>query len=223
MALLRRILGKVNAARRRSALTLRTVPQPWGRCAAWGGRSKDLAQSESGGSMIEFALSLTALMTFVLVLMEMCMVFYTYGMISESAREATRYAIVRGSTCLTSSSTSCTASVASINSYATGRGYPNIGGGTMVATTNFIPAGSQAPGSQVKVDIKYTVSIKLPFVPRIRSHWIARPRCIFCSESGSEVEYAVVGVAEEAGPPRPVRGWRKDHGYFGAAAGFSLR
>ena len=166
MVFLRRILGKVNATRRGSALTLRTVlPQRWSRCAAWVGRSEDLAQSESGGSQIEFVLSLTALMTFVLAVMEICMVFYTYGMISESAREATRYAIVRGSTCLTSSSTSCTASAATINTYATGRGFPNIGGGTPVATTTF-PDGNQAPGSRVKVDIKYTVSIKVPFIPK---------------------------------------------------------
>jgi Flp pilus assembly protein TadG len=167
MAFLRRILGKVNATRRRSALTLRTVlPQRWGRCAAWVGRSEDLAQSESGGSQIEFVLSLTALMTFVFAVMEICMVFYTYGMISECAREATRYAIVRGSTCLTSSSTSCTASATTISNYAKGLGFPNIGGGTLNVTTTFIPAGNQAPGSQVKVDIKYTVSIKVPFIPK---------------------------------------------------------
>jgi Flp pilus assembly protein TadG len=166
MAFLRRILGKVNATRRRTALALRAVPQRWGRCAAWVGRSKDLAQSEIGGSMIEFALSLTALMTFVFVLMEVCIVFYTYGMISECAREATRYAIVRGSTCLTSSSTSCTASATTISNYAKGLGYPNIGGGTLAVGTTFIPSGNQAPGSQVKVDIKYTVSIKVPFVPK---------------------------------------------------------
>jgi Flp pilus assembly protein TadG len=166
MAFLRRILGKVNATGRRSALRLRTVlPQRWSRCATWVGRSGDLAQSESGGSEIEFVLSLTALMTFVFVVMEIGIVFYTYGMISESAREATRYAIVRGSTCLTSSSTSCTASAATINTYATGRGFPNIGGGTPVATTTF-PDGNQAPGSRVKVDIQYTVSIKVPFVPK---------------------------------------------------------
>ena len=35
----------------------------------------------------------------------------------------------------------------------------------MVATTTY-PDGNQAPGSRVKVDIKYTVSIKLPFVPK---------------------------------------------------------
>jgi len=166
MAFQRRILRKVDAARRRSAVTLRTVfRQRWGRCAAWVSRSENLARGESGGSQIEFVLSFTALMTFVFVLMEICIVFYTYGMISESAREATRYAIVRGSTCLTSSSTSCTVSATTISSYATGLGFPNIGGSALNVTTTF-PDGNQAPGSRVKVDIQYTVPIKLPFVPK---------------------------------------------------------
>lgn len=151
MAFLRRISGKVDPAQVR--------------CAAWVSRIRHLARSDSGGSEIEFMLSLTALLTFVFVVMEIGIVFYTYGMISESAREATRYAIVRGSTCLTSSSTSCTATASSISSYATGLGYPNIGGGTMIAATSF-PDGNQAPGSRVKVDIKYSVSIKVPFVPK---------------------------------------------------------
>ena len=81
--------------------------------------------------MIEFVVPASALMIFVFAVMEMGMLFYTYGMISESAREATRYAIVRGSTCLTSSSTSCTATSTTISNYAKGLGLPNIGGGTL--------------------------------------------------------------------------------------------
>lgn len=115
--------------------------------------------------MIEFVLSFSALMIFVFAVMEMCMLFYTYGMISESAREATRYAIVRGSTCLTSSSTSCTATSTTISNYAKGLGLPNIGGGTLNVTTTF-PDGNQNPGSRVKVDVQYSVSIRLPFMPR---------------------------------------------------------
>jgi Flp pilus assembly protein TadG len=124
---------------------------------------KDAAHGESGGSMIEFALSFSALMTFVFCLMEMCIALYSYGLISESAREASRYAIVHGSTCLTSSSTSCTASAATINTYAKNLGLPNIGGGALNVTTNFLP--DNTPGSVVSVSIQYTMPIKLPFVP----------------------------------------------------------
>ncbi len=130
----------------------------------FGDRIEDLAQGECGGSMIEFALTFSAMMTFVFVLMEICIAFYTYSMISECARETTRYAIVRGSTCLTASSTSCTASTATINAYPATLKIPNIGGGTMSVNTTF-PDGSNVPGNRVNVSISYTMPIKLPFVP----------------------------------------------------------
>ena len=120
---------------------------------------------DSGSAQIEFMVTFSALMTFVFVLMQMCIAFYSYSLISESAREATRYAAVHGSTCLTSSSTSCTATAAAIQTYATSRGLPNIGGGTLTATATF-PDGSNVPGDRVEVSIQYTMPIKLPFVPR---------------------------------------------------------
>lgn len=123
----------------------------------------DAAHGESGGSMIEFALSFSALMTFVFCLMEMCIALYSYGLISESARETSRYAIVHGSTCLTGSSTSCTASATTISTYAKNLGLPNIGGGTLNVTTRFVP--DNTPGSVVIVSIQYTMPIKMPFVP----------------------------------------------------------
>jgi Flp pilus assembly protein TadG len=164
MTLERKILRTTIAARRRSAEIVGAVRRCWDGQGAWAGRSKALTRNEQGGSMIEFVLSFSALMIFVFAIMEMCMLFYSYGMISESARDATRYAIVRGSTCLTSSSTSCTASAATINSYAKGLGLPNIGGGTLSVNTTF-PDGNENPGSRVKVDVQYSVSIKLPFMP----------------------------------------------------------
>lgn len=163
MTFQRKALRKVTAARRSLVLKLLAVRQCWDRHGARIGCSRILTH-EGGGSLIEFVLSFSAMMAFVFAIMEMCMLFYTYGMISESARDATRYAIVRGSTCLTSSSTSCTATSTSISNYAKGLGLPNIGGGTLNVTTTF-PDGNQNPGSRVKVDIQYSVSIKLPFMP----------------------------------------------------------
>ena len=76
-------------------------------------------------------------MTLVFVLMELCLAFYTNGMISESACEGTRYAIVRGSTCLNSSQVSCTTSVPAIRSYVLGLAWPNPAGGIMTVTPSF--------------------------------------------------------------------------------------
>ncbi len=129
--------------------------------AAW---IENARAKETGSAQLEFAVTFTALMTFVFVLIQMCIAFYSYGLISESAREATRYASVHGSTCLTSSSTSCTASATTIQNYAKNLGLPNIGGGTLVVTATF-PDGSNVPGDRVNVSIQYTLPVKVPFTP----------------------------------------------------------
>lgn len=132
----------------------------------------DLIRGEDGGSLIEFALVLTAMMTFVMVVMQLCIAFYSYGMITECAREATRWAVTRGSTCQTSSLTSCTTTTTAISNYAKSLGYPNIGGGTMNVTTTFPDtynsiANCETPSvCRVLVTITYTVPIKLPLVPK---------------------------------------------------------
>jgi len=115
--------------------------------------------------MVEFAVSFSVALTLVFVLMQLCLALYTYGMISETAREATRWAIVRGSTCITGSGSSCTTSTSAITSYANGLGFPNIGGGTLTVTPTYVPASCQTPGCRVNVVVAYTVSISLPFVP----------------------------------------------------------
>lgn len=131
---------------------------------------------ENGATLIEFAISLSAMLMFLFVLMETCIAIYTYAMVSDCAREATRWAITRGSTCQTSSSTSCTATTTQISAHATGMGFPNPGGGTMTATTTFPDttdncSTDDAPGCRVKVSISYTMPIKLPFVPNNSLSW----------------------------------------------------
>jgi Flp pilus assembly protein TadG len=132
-----------------------------------------LLREEDGGSMIEFAITISTALTLVFVIMQLCLALYMYGMISETAREATRWAIVRGSTCVTGSGTSCTTTTTAITTYAKGLGFPNVGGGTLAVTPTYPdtnPVGGaancQAPGCRVKVAVAYTVAISLPFVPR---------------------------------------------------------
>jgi hypothetical protein len=132
---------------------------------AWCGRNRSRLREEDGGSLTEFAISISAALTLVFVLMQLCLALYTYGVISETAREATRWAVVRGSTCVTGSGASCTATQSTIKSYAQGLGFPNIGGGTLAATPTF-PQGCQTPSTcTVKVAVTYTVPVNLPFVP----------------------------------------------------------
>lgn len=133
-------------------------------------------RSEDGATLIEFAISLSLMLTFLFVLLETCIAIYTYAMVSDCAREATRWAITRGSTCQTSNSASCTASTTQISAHATGMGFPNPAGGTMNATTTFPDttgncATNNAPGCRVQVSIAYTMPISMPFVPKNSISW----------------------------------------------------
>ena len=127
--------------------------------------SARLLADQSGQSLVEFAISFSILITLVFAFIEVCLAFYTYGMISETARESTRYAALHGSTCTTAASASCTASASTVNTYAAQLGYPNLAGGAMTVSTTF-PDGNQAPGSHVTVTVNYVFPITLAFVPR---------------------------------------------------------
>ncbi len=121
--------------------------------------------AEDGQALVEAAISLPIVAAFVFTLIEMCLAFYSFCLISEAAREGTRYAIVHGATCQTASNASCTASSTSVNNYVTHLAYPNLGGGTMTAATTFLD-GNENAGSRVQVKVTYVFPINLPFVPR---------------------------------------------------------
>ena len=122
-------------------------------------------REEDGSSLVEFALTISIALTLVFVIMQLCLALYMYGMISETAREATRWAIVRGSTCVTGSGTSCTTTQTAITAYAKGLGFPNVGGGTLQVQPSY-PDSCNAPGCRVLVVVTYTVAISLPLVPK---------------------------------------------------------
>ena len=114
--------------------------------------------------MVEFAVTLPVLFTLIFCFMEMCLAFYTHNMISELAREGTRYAMVRGSSCLTSASSSCQATASQVNTFVSAVGFPNLGGGTITPVTTY-PDGNAAIGSRVQISITYVFPITMPFVP----------------------------------------------------------
>jgi Flp pilus assembly protein TadG len=149
------------------------IPQ---RLLSWRWQRGGIAGGEEGSSLIEFALTASALMAFCFVVMQICLAFYSAGMINECAQEATRWAITRGSTCQTPSLTSCTTTAAAIGTYAKGLKYPNLAGGTMTVDTtasHMFPdtynsvANCMTPAvCRVKVAITYTVPITMPLVPK---------------------------------------------------------
>jgi hypothetical protein len=131
--------------------------------------SESPRKSESGQAIIEIAIALPIVAAFTFGMIEFCLAYYTYCMISESAREGTRYAIVRGATCQTGGGGSCTATASTVNSVVTQLGWPNLGNGTMSANTTY-PDGNENPGSRVQVVVNYVFPYNIPFAPKGTMH-----------------------------------------------------
>jgi Flp pilus assembly protein TadG len=137
------------------------------------------ARSEHGSSLVETALSLTILLSVALGVMEMSLALYTYHFISDAAREGTRFAIVRGSSCAANAglASACPATQANIQSYVQGLGFPGIDPSLMTVTTTpylAYPTGTvctaafltcMSPGNQVKVTVSYQFPLSIPFLP----------------------------------------------------------
>lgn len=129
---------------------------------------------DEGQSLVEFALIFAALFAMLFGIFELCLASYTYHYVSESAREGTRYAVVRGSSCALMPD--CNATAAQIQTYVQGLGYPGINSTNMTVTTNWLSPGvgplnptacstgpCNAPGNLVHVQVNYAFPLRIPF------------------------------------------------------------
>jgi Flp pilus assembly protein TadG len=124
-------------------------------------------RAEAGSSIVEFALASIILFALVFGVMAICMALYSYNVVSEAAREATRYAIVRGSAC-TSFATACPATTTDIKTYVQGLGFPLININPLSPTLTAVaswPNGNKNPGNPVQVTVTYTFPLGIPFMP----------------------------------------------------------
>jgi Flp pilus assembly protein TadG len=123
--------------------------------------------------IVDFALSALVLLALLFGILEMSMAAYTFHVISDAAREGTRYAMVRGNTC-TVSGASCTASAAQVETYVQDLGLPGINPANMTVTATYsaYPAGSGCspnancanPGNMVTVRVVYAWPLSIPLV-----------------------------------------------------------
>jgi Flp pilus assembly protein TadG len=137
------------------------------------GRNAGLTVGEDGQTLIEMAITLPIMFALIFCFMELCLVFYTYDMISESAREGAQYAMLRSTDCVTNNagvSVPCTATSTQVNTYVSHLGWPNIAGGTITPATTYIQVSPNAagniPGNYVNVAVTYVFPIKMPFVSK---------------------------------------------------------
>lgn len=107
------------------------------------------------------ALTLSILLTFVIGIMQLCVAMYYYNYVSEAAREATRFAIVRGPSC-SGLSGGCPASGTDIETYVKNNAFPGIDTSKLTVTSTLPPACS---GPCVRVQVQYEANLPIPFTP----------------------------------------------------------
>jgi hypothetical protein len=142
--------------------------------------------SERGSVAIEFALSVIILAILIFGCIGVAMGFYTYEVVNEYARDASRYAIVHGDGCshtVNGTPTPCSigaggdqsapASVALAN-YLNHQIFPGINGNNLRVQTTYGPppgvisclgTSCNSAGNQVTVSVTYQYLYNIPFIP----------------------------------------------------------
>lgn len=146
-------------------------------------------RDDRGSSLVEYAIVVPVLLTFLFGIMDFSRFLYTYHFISEVAREATRYAVVRGSSfsgtaCASTATFACDATSANIQSYVRSLTPPGINASSVLATATWPGAaptgasgtcstanGNNSPGCLVQVVVSYPYKFMLPFLPSSASTW----------------------------------------------------
>jgi Flp pilus assembly protein TadG len=145
------------------------------RLAAW----RRPLHDQEGQTIVETAMSMIILLTFIFAVWEVGLALYSYHFISEAAREGTRFAIVRGSSlganCSAPGPPTCIARSADIQTYVKDLGFPGINPALMTVTPSWsaYPTGATCtpstscnnPGNLVTVKVQYNFPLNVPFVP----------------------------------------------------------
>jgi Flp pilus assembly protein TadG len=144
------------------------------------------AMGEEGNSVVEMALSCLILIPVLFGIIQLSIGLYCFHFSADAAREATRWAIVRGATCNGNFGTAyCSptdgkpggATSNDIAHYVKGLGYPFSGAvttttkwctttGATPATWTCSTAWENGVGNQVQVTVSYAYPLVIPFVPK---------------------------------------------------------
>jgi Flp pilus assembly protein TadG len=116
--------------------------------------------------MVEFSLATAIFLATLFGIVDFGRAFYAYDMVTNAAREATRYAIVRGTTCTDGG---C-ATQASITAYVESK-FPGLRPTYLTVTPNWLPGpyctdpGLHGPGCLIQIQVKYTYYFVYRFPP----------------------------------------------------------
>lgn len=143
-------------------------------------RFTQFRDDDSGSGVLEFALAAIVLLTIIFGVMDASRAMYADHYVSNAAREATRYAMVRGqdfsgTACATAASYSCMATSADITNFVnsiTPLGFTanNLSVASSWSGTalngSVCTASNPAQGCVVNVQVSYTFNFVLPFLPK---------------------------------------------------------
>ena len=158
-------------------------------------RRKTRLGGEQGSTLAEYAIVLTVFLSFIFGIMDFSRYLYTYHFVGDAAREATRYASVRGSTFASQGECSktatpyqCYALSSDVQTYVQNLAPGLITSSSVTATTTWPGSVSGAtgacsttansttgvddnPGCLVQVVVSYPFHFMLPFLPRSATTW----------------------------------------------------
>jgi Flp pilus assembly protein TadG len=134
-------------------------------------------KGQDGNNLIEYALVFMFFMSMVLGIVDFSRALYTYHFLSNAAREATRYAAVRGSTC--NYDLSCSAATPDTGPAAPGNTViqdyvativpPGLNSTNLTTTPSWPGTGTictvaNNPGCPVEVQVSYNFTFVVPFI-----------------------------------------------------------
>jgi Flp pilus assembly protein TadG len=142
------------------------------------GRVRAAALEDRGASLVELAMSASVIFCLLLGLIQTSLALYAYHFTADAAREASRWAMVRGNQCSanTPGLDYCNATGADIQNYVRNLGYPYAGRMTVSATwlsaqtppaMTWTACGTatscKAPGNDVQITVSYNFPLYIPF------------------------------------------------------------
>jgi Flp pilus assembly protein TadG len=128
---------------------------------------------QRGATLVELALSLALLFMFVFGVIDFSEGAYAYHFVSDAAREATRYAMVRGSACL--SLPDCNVNSTQVQDYVTTLVPSGINKDLVTVATTWVDPGTgqckppNGPGCAVNVKVTYTYKFNFPLISNLAS------------------------------------------------------
>jgi Flp pilus assembly protein TadG len=133
---------------------------------------REWRRDETGQAIVETAIVMSLTLILVIGVIEASMAFYSYCFVAEAAREGTRYAIVRGSSC-SGWAQACPAAASDVQAYVRSMAFPGIMSSSLSVNTTWPTTGSACmpssspcnnPGNLVQVKVSYQFTYNVPLV-----------------------------------------------------------